>query len=57
MCEMADQPQVDGGYVEPSKFKLFLDYMRGHSELDETTRVYNSVDAEPLLEVKDDHHH
>merc|ERR1711937_1115719 len=27
LCEMADMPQVDGGYVEPSRWLMFFRYM------------------------------
>jgi len=55
MCEMGQEHQ-DGGYVEPSQFTAFVAYLNGETEVDECKKIYNHMNAEPVLEIEDDHH-
>jgi catalase (peroxidase I) len=58
LCEMADQPQVDGGYVEPSAWKMLMRALNGDQNVQsEMKQIYGGPKREPLLEIPDDHHH
>ena len=58
MCEMADQPQTDGGYVEPSKWHTYIRGWLGDQEAYETAQRFRGIGVkkEQVLEVHDDHH-
>merc|ERR1712046_412917 len=54
LCEMADQPQIDGGYKEPSAWRLAMSYLNGNSEaISEAKRIYGGPKKEPLLPIPD----
>lgn len=60
LCEMADQPQVEGSYVEPSRWMMFFRHLTqgDQAALEEYGRTVDHGDVEPVLPVPhDDHHH
>lgn len=59
ICEMADQPHVDGGYVEQIGLsRKWFGWISGQVPEEEVRQHYESLgEPEPVLEIHDDHHH